>query len=236
MKPAHALFALSLVALAACSGSETAPVSAISASPSASPDDPNRPLPDPLPDVLARVNGRAIHLAEIVPLVRDELRRLLPAQRDEHTPVVLRGALQRYIDQELLLQEALARGVEADTRVVEREYDQARREHPDEEAWGDFLSQLGFDPRSFKAALRIRHTVAALIRQEAALGPVSDEEARAAFEANPHAFTTRGASTVPPFEAVREKVREAVRQQRENEAGAVLVERLRARARIETFI
>lgn len=236
MKPVPTLLVLSLVALGACSGSETPPVSAVSPSPSASPDDPSRPLPDPLPEVLARVNGQAIRLAEVVPLARDELRRFLPAQRDGKTPLVMRRSLRRYIDQELLLQEALARGVEADTHVIEWEYDQARREYPDEEAWSGFLAQLGFDPQSFKAALRVRHTVAALIRQEANLGPVSDEEARAAFEVDPAAFGPPGAPAAPPFEAVREKVKEELRQQKENEAGAVLVERLRARARIETFI
>ena len=234
MTPSRALLAL-VVALVACSGSEAPPVSEVPPSPS--PEDLTRPLPDPLPDVLARVNGRAIRLAEVVPLTRDELRRFIPAERDEKTPIVLRRSLRMYIDQELLLQEALARGVEADTRAVEREYDQARREHPDEEAWSEFLGQLGFvDPQSFKAALRVRHTVAALIRLEANLGPVSDEEARAAFEADPAAFTAPGAPGRPPFDTVKEKVRETLRQQKEHEAGAVLVEQLRARARIETFI
>lgn len=236
MRSSKALLVLTLTALAACSRTESPPVSAASPSPSTSPDDPSRPLPDPLPEVLARVNGRPIRVAEVVPLVRDELRRFLPAQRDEHTPAVLRRTLQRYIDQELLLQEALARGVEADTRTVEREYDQARREHPDEEEWTEFLGRLGFEPQSFKNALRVRHTVAALIRQEADIGPVSDEEARAAFEADPAAFTPSGAPGPPPFETVREKVKEAVRERKENEAGAGLVDRLRARAKIETFI
>jgi hypothetical protein len=186
--------------------------------------------------VLARVNGRPIRLAEVVPLVRDELRRFIPTQRDEKTPLVMRRALRRYIDQELLLQEALARGIEADTRTVEWEYDQARREHPNEESWIEFLAQLGFEPQSFKAALRVRHTVAALIRQEANLGPVTEEEARAAFEADPRPFTPPGAASPPPFETVREKVKEELHQQKENEAGAVLVERLREDARIETFI
>ena len=138
--------------------------------------------------------------------------------------------------QALLLQEALARGVEADTRTVEWEYDQARREHPDEESWLVFLAQLGFEPQSFKAALRVRHTVAALIRREADLGPVTDEEARAAFDADPSAFAAPGAVTAPPFDTVRERVKEELNQQKENEAGSVLVERLRADARIETFI
>jgi hypothetical protein len=236
MRTAQALLALPLMALVTCSGSETPPASAVSPSPSATPGDPNRPLPDPLPEVLARVNGHPIRLAVVVPLVRDELRRFPPFQRDERTPVVMRRALQRYIDQELLLQEALARGVEADTHTVERDYDQARREHPDEEEWTEFLASLGFEPQSFKAALRVRHTVAALIREEADIGPVGDEEARAAFEADPAAFTPPGASEPPRFETVREKVKEAVQERKENEAGASLVERLRERAQIETFI
>ena len=65
--------------------------------------------------------------------------------------------------------------------------------------------------------------VAALIREETNLGPVTDEEARAAFKANPRAFTPPGAPGRPPFETVREEVREALRQQKENEAGQVLV-------------
>jgi hypothetical protein len=151
------------------------------------------------------------------------------------TPRVLRLALQRYIDQELLLQEALARGVEADTRTIEREYDQARQEHPDEGEWTEFLGRLGFDPQSFKAALRIRHTVAALIEQEAEVGPVGDDEARDLYEANPAAFATPGAPP-PPFEAVREEARERVRQQKQEEFAAELVAELRTRAEIETFL
>ncbi|MCG6919827.1 MAG: SurA N-terminal domain-containing protein [Acidobacteria bacterium] len=232
MTPARGALLVSILALVACSGSESPPVAEVSPSP----ENEARPLPNPLPEVLARVNGHAIRLTEVVPLTRDELRRFIPSERDAKTPIVLRRALRRYIDQELLLQEALARGVEADTRAIEREYDQARREHPDEEAWVAFLAQLGFEPQSFKAALRIRHTVAALIRQEANLGPVTDEEARAAFEADPQAFTPPGASSPPPFETVREKVRKAVQEQKENEVASHLVEELRARARIETFI
>jgi hypothetical protein len=235
MKPAPALAALSIAALVACSAPETAPVSAVSPSPSATPDDPTRPLPDPLPDVLARVNGEAIRLAQVVPLARAELREVLPGQRNEMTPSVLRRVLQQYIDQELLLQEALARGVQADTRTVEREYDQARKEHPDEEEWTEFLGRLGFDPQSFRGALRIRHTVAGLIEKEANVGPVGDDEARELYEADPTLFAPPGAPP-PPFEAVRDEARERVRRQKQELFAAEFVAELRARAEVETFI
>lgn len=236
MKTAPALVAMSLGALVACSGPEGAPVSAVSPSPSATPEDAERPLPDPLPDVVARVNGEAIRLSQVIPLARAELREFVPGQRDEKTPQVLRRVLQQYIDQELLLQEALTRGVEADTRVIEREYEQVRQEHPDDEEWAEFLATLGFDPQSFKAALRIRHTVAALIEQEAGIGPIGDDEARELYDAKPAAFARPGTVTPPPFEAVREEARARVRRQKQDEFAAGFVAELRARAEIETFL
>jgi hypothetical protein len=236
MQTAPALAALSIAALVACSGPESAPVSAVSPPPSATPEDLTRPLPDPLPDVVARVNGETISLAQVVPLARAELREVLPPQREAETPRVLRLALQRYIDQELLLQEALSRGVEADTRTVEREYDQSRQEYPDDEEWAEFLGRLGFDPQSFKAALRIRHTVAALIEQEVEIGPIGDDEARDLYEASPAAFAPPGAAVPLPFEAVREEARERVRRQKQDDLATEFVGELRARAEIETFI
>lgn len=235
MRRIHATLVLTAVLLGACSGSEDAPASAASSSPSARPDDPSRPLPDPLPEIVARVNGRPIRLAEIVPLTRDELRRYLPGQRGEKTPLTLRRALHRYIDQELLVQEALARGVEAETRAVEKDYDQARRDYPDDEKWDELLASLGFDQQSFKAALRIRHTIATLIEEASDVGPVSDEEARALFDAGPAAFARAGASP-PPFEAVREEVKARVRRNKQDAFADGLAAGLRARARIETYI
>jgi hypothetical protein len=235
MKPARITLALTIASFAACSGPDTDPVAAVSPSPSASPEDLNRPLPDPLPDVVARVNGEPIRLAQVVPLARDELRRVMPAQRDALTPRVLRLSVERYIDQELLLQEALARGVEADTRTVEREYDQARKEHPDDEEWTEFLGRLGLDPQSFRSALRIRHTVTAFIEQEAKVGPIGDDEARELYEENPALFAPAGAAP-PPFEAVRDEARERARRRKQGEFRAFLVRKLRARAEIETFL
>src|SRR3990170_4461619 len=67
---------------------------------------------------------------------------------------------------ELLLQEALARGIASDTRDVEQSYDQMRAEHPGDAEWAQFLSEQGMDPQSFKAELRVQHTVAALMVRE----------------------------------------------------------------------
>jgi len=173
----HALAALlSAFALAGCSRHPGGP----GPSPSSATLDPARPLPSPVPDVVARVNGQPILIQQILPMAKAELDRVSVATRDRKKPEVLRHALQEYVDRELLVQEALARGIEADSREVDWDYDQMRREHADDKAWEDFLAEQGMDARSFRAELRTQHTVAALLDQELrrALGGEADDELR----------------------------------------------------------
>ncbi len=168
--------ALLVLTLAGCSR----PAGGPAASPSAAALDPARPLPSPVPEVVARVNGQAVRIQQILPLAKAELDRLPGDQRDAKKPEVVRHALQQYVDRELLLQEALARGVQADSREVDWAYDQLRREHPNDRAWADFLARQGMDPQSLRAELRAQHTVAAMLDQELqrALGGEADEALR----------------------------------------------------------
>lgn len=185
--------------LAACSGAPTP-------SPSPANTDLGRPLPSPVPEVVARVNGQPIRIGQILPIAKSELDRVSEADRDRKRPEVVRRALEQYVDRELLLQEALARGVRADSRQVDWAYDQIRREHADEKAWEEYLAQQGMDPQSFKAELRAQHTVAALVEQEVRAFPVPE-----AAEA-----------------AVREGQRKAIHD--------ALLGRLRGKARIELLL
>ncbi len=153
--------------LAGCSRSAGRPA----ASPSAAALDPARPLPSPVPDVVARVNGQAIRIHQILPMAKAELDRVSLPERDKMKPEVLRHALQQYVDRELLLQEALARGIGADSAQVDWAYDQLRRGHPGEGAWRDYLAGRGMDPQSFRAELRAQHTVAALVELELRQAP-----------------------------------------------------------------
>ena len=198
--------------------------------------DPSRPLPLPLPDVVARVNGQEIRIRQILPLAKAALDKVSVAERDKRKPQIVRQALDSYINRELLLQEALARGIAANTRDVEQSYDQMRAEHAGDAEWAYFLSEQGSDPQSFKAELRVQHTVAALVVREVQAWPVPEAEARAAFAANLEAFTPPGAAEPPSFDAVRGQVEQAVRQSKLLEIQAALVARLRARAKIELFL
>ena len=224
-----------LLLLAGCTGG-SAPQPAASPAAVAATPDPGRPLPLPLPNIVARVNGQAVLIEQILPIAKSALEKYKGDEREQHKPEALRGALQHYIDRELLLQEALARGVSADTRQVDWSYDQMRREHKDDAEWEAFLLMQGLNPQSFKAELRAQHIVAALLTQESQSYPVLEQEARAAFDANAMAFAPAGAQEPPAFEAVRARVEAALRQSKLGEVQVTLLTRLRERAKIETFL
>jgi hypothetical protein len=235
MLPARVALAFAVSLTLACSAGRGPGAAAASPSPALSAD-PARPLPSPVPEVVARVNGEAIHLGQLLPMAKAELDRVSLSQRDRMKPQVLRHALDRYIERELLVQEALAQGVTADTRAVDRAYDKLRGEHADESDWQDFLARQGLAAESLKAELRVQHTVSALVEREARALPVSEEEARALWASNPRNFAAEGSSEIPDFEAVRPAVEALARQARLEEIRAALTARLRAKARIEIFL
>ncbi|HET9316958.1 MAG TPA: SurA N-terminal domain-containing protein [Vicinamibacteria bacterium] len=214
------------------------PTAAAPASPAASAD-PNRPLPSPFPAVAARVNGEAIPIRNVAIMVQEsiELGRVSESRRN----ALYRDALEQLIRRELLLQEAQARGVKADDLEVQRTYDQMRGHHKDEQAWRDFLKSRSLDEETLRAEIRVRHTVQALLAAEAAQHPEngSDEEARALYDStDASAFQPPGSSPAPkpPFEEVKEFLRQEVVRRKLAQASQRFVESLVARAKVERFL
>lgn len=145
------------------------------------------PLPSPLPEVVARVNGEAVRLPTVLAMAKKILTG--SRNREKDAPGAVREAMWECIRRELLLQEGLARGVKANDHAVERAYDLARLKYPDEMEWKEALAADGLEPQSFKAELRVQETIRALVAQEAAkLKPVSEDEARAYFAAHLKGF------------------------------------------------
>lgn len=233
--PARLAPALALVLAAGCSGHP----GTAAAVPSPYPTDEaslSRPLPKPMPDVVARVNGEAIRLDQVLPMAKKDLDNQTAEDMEKHKPAALRRALLRYVERELLVQEALARGISADTRRVDWAYDQLRTEHPDDVEWASFLLNQGLDPQRFKTELRVQLTVAALVDAELLKTPVADEEAQALYAKNPQAFAVAGTSGPASFESAREAVVAAVRNGRRQATIDALVARLRAKGRVEIFL
>ncbi len=233
MPALRAGLALIAVVLSACSPSKREAAVLSSPSPSA---DPGRPLPDPWPEIVARVNGQPITLAQLLPAARRELSVFPKPDREEQLPAAMRGALDKYVTRELLLQEAMRRGITADARAVERAYDRMHEGHAQEPEWTAFLAAQGLDPRTLRAELRVQHTVAALLADEVARFPIAAAEARAAYDANPSAFGTLPDGKPPGFEAVRAQLELRLRQSRRQQIQGALQARLRRDARIAIFL
>ena len=157
----------------------------VAAGPAAEAD---RPLPQPLPDVAARVNGHAISTKTISALVEPGLQSgNIPAEK---RPAAYRQALDQLVSRELITQEAQARKIAPDETAITRDYKQARGQFKSDQDWARFLSGSGFDEAGFRTELRTRNVVDAVVKQEASRLPVvvSDADAKAFYDQNPALF------------------------------------------------
>jgi len=148
------------------------------------------PLPEPLPRVAAEVNGQPI-LVTSVTLVAD----VEHAEGDspaEQRAWAYRKALQGLVVRELLFQEALRRGLEADSKTVAAAYDQARLNYKDDGVWAGFLEQQGMTEEQFRTELRLQQTVNVLMRDLVKAVPqaATVEQARRYYDENPEQFET----------------------------------------------
>lgn len=169
------LACLALCALgAACSRKPAEDrATAAQASPAAAPVevDTKTPLKDPLPMVAARVNGRNIPTSQVVVVAESALRD--GAVKDKI--LAYRQTLNQLVVRELLLEEAVRRGLAADNAAVERAYNEARVAYKDDAEWKDALKKQGFTPEGFREELRSRQTVSLLLSQEAQKVPEPSE-------------------------------------------------------------
>ncbi len=174
-----------------CSRPEATSPKASVAPPSADPGAPPvidrvTPLPSPLPEIVARVNGQAIRMVQVIGLGKKALQG--SKERDKDMAGAVRQAMHQYIERELLFQEAMSQGVSADTRQVEAAYDRVRAGFKDEARFAASLADQGLDPQTYKQELRVQETVNALLAKAGAAVTVSDAEARGFFDANTRAF------------------------------------------------
>jgi peptidyl-prolyl cis-trans isomerase C len=132
------------------------------------------------------VNGEAVRIHQVLGLAKKAL--LDSKEREKDMPGAVRQAMHQYIVRELLFQEAMARGVSADTKRVEAAYDQVRSGFKDESRFIQSLADQGMDAQSYKQELRAQETVNALLAKTSEAITVTDAEARAFFAANARAF------------------------------------------------
>jgi peptidyl-prolyl cis-trans isomerase C len=187
----------------ACSGQRGTP-SAASPSPSPNPsastapsgapgvvtqEDLDKPLPSPLPDVAARVNGQVIPIRTVAAVARQAAGNdAVPAEKQ---PGIVRRAMYQLIVRELLFQEATRRGLKPDEKASRQAYDEARIAYKDDKVWTEELRKRGLDDAAFRAELRVQLTVQTLLNEEAkAIPEPAEEEIRAFYNNNPASFET----------------------------------------------
>ena len=192
------------------------------------------PLPDPLPEVIATVNGRPIPLRHVRIIVDQSLKGLMPTPSQE--AVEYRRAMEQLIARELLYQAALERKIQPDAGKVERLRQQVRSAYKGEKAWQAFLATQGMDNKAFVDELRVRNMVETMVRREAESisADVPEVEARAYYANNPNLFESAGRPL--PFEDVRERITSQIVTFKRQEGLNALLTRLRSAAKVEIFI
>jgi hypothetical protein len=183
----------------AATSASPAPPGAVStgaaASPTAAPGaapvvDRTTPLPNPLPEVAARVNGQPISSRHVKIYAETSMNNgSIPK---EERIYAYRHAVQQLIVRELLLQEAMVRGIAAETKALEEVENKARTGYQDEKEWARFLAKQGLTPATYKTELRAQFTVNALVRGEFEKVPdtVPDAELERFYAENPGEFTS----------------------------------------------
>jgi peptidyl-prolyl cis-trans isomerase C len=151
--------------------------------------DPKKPVPETLPDVLARVNGEAITKADfeqhISQMEMGAGQQVPKEQRNE----IYRKALDQLIDVKVLRNEVNTRNLAADEKAVDEQMQKIRSQFPSEEEYKKALASRGMTPEKLRGNMLDESRINKLMETEAAgATPVTDAEIREFFEKNPDKF------------------------------------------------
>jgi len=191
---------LALVVLCACSKTPAAATEASAAAPSpqssAAPpaaallgQEPAKPVPAQLPDVLARVNGEAVNKTEF-----DRAVSALEARNGGPVPApqrdrVLRQVLDQIVDYKLLIQEGRARKIEATDAEVDARMKEIQAQFPTEDAFKQMLTARKTTLEQVRSDIRQDITVEKLIENAIAdKVAVKPEQVTDFYTKNPDQF------------------------------------------------
>jgi peptidyl-prolyl cis-trans isomerase C len=127
-----------------------------------------KPLPEKLPDVLARVNGETITLKEVNDFITNlEGRAGGPVPAEQRAQVV-RGVIDQMVGYKLLLQEAKARKVNVSDAEVEAKIDEVRKQFPSEDLFMQTLISRNLTLDRMRNDARGEIAISRLIEKEIA--------------------------------------------------------------------
>ena len=148
-----------------------------------------KPLPEPLPDVLARVDGEAITKADLEQFISQvEMNAGKPVPKEQRTEVY-RKALDQLVSIKVLAREVASRGVKGDEKAVDEQVQKIRSQFPSEEEYKKALAARGITPEKLRADMLTESRINAMMETEAVGGPaITDAEIREFYEKNPDRF------------------------------------------------
>ena len=148
-----------------------------------------KPVPQQLPEVVARVNGEDVKKAEFEQMVRTIERRAgqpIPADRRDE---IMRGALDQLVVYTLLSQESRNRHIAIDEAEINQKMQQLRSQFPNQEAFDKALKERGMTVDSLRHDARVDLSVTKLMDAELAnQAAVSDQECKDFYQKNPDRF------------------------------------------------
>ena len=156
------------------------------------PPPPAKPMPEKLPDVLARVNGEPVtkidfdRLIKNMELSANQPLSMVPAeQRDQ----ILRNALNQLVTYTVLTQETRARKITVTDAEVEDNLKQMRSQFPNEDAFKKALAARGMSVDKLKSDAKIDMSINKMIEAEVAnQAPPTDTQVREFYDKNPEKF------------------------------------------------
>jgi peptidyl-prolyl cis-trans isomerase C len=151
--------------------------------------EPVKPVPQQLPEVIARVNGEDVKKASFEQMVRTmEMRAgqpIPPDRRDE----ILRGALDQLVVYTLLSQESKNRQIKIDESEIDQKIQELRSQFPTQEAFEKALKERHMTIETLKHDARVDLSVNKLMDAEMANDVItSDQEAKDFYAKNPDKF------------------------------------------------
>jgi peptidyl-prolyl cis-trans isomerase C len=148
-----------------------------------------KPLPEKLPDVLARVNGETITLKEVNDFITNlEGRAGGPVPAEQRAQVV-RGVIDQMVGYKLLLQEAKARNVNVSDAEVEAKIDEVRKQFPSEDLFMQTLISRNLTLDRMRSDARGEIAISRLIEKEIADKiAVKPEQVEDFYSQNPEQF------------------------------------------------
>lgn len=136
------------------------------ADPKAAPAPPVKPIPETLPDVVARVNGAAIQRADLEKAIRNLEANVGNAVPPERRNEIYRGILDQLVEMRLLEQEAAARNIKATEAEVNSGLEQMKSQAPNPEAFQKALASRKMSEADLRSEARQRLAVDKLLTAE----------------------------------------------------------------------